>query len=708
MKKRPLCMLCVMFLFIQIFRQAPVEAPASSIFSEMTGNIDAILNGQIYKKEQKEKYQILYLKNNSITYQDQTYKESRIMVYDDSFHHVKIGQVIKIKGTLKLFEEARNPGNFDAKLYYGKQKFYGTMWGKEILSVKGTEWSFHEHLYLLRQSWNHLIMEYMGEEQGTILCAILLGEKGGVEEEIKELYQKNGYGHILAISGLHISFIGTGCYHILRKFGLGYYLSGTAAIVILSLYVLLLGFSVSVFRAFVMLLLRIVADITGRVYDMCTALAVSAAMLVSYDSNYLTDASFQLSYGAILAILFVTPAIKKLVGKQGKLWNSFYVSVSVQVALIPITLWWFYEISLYGILWNLLIIPLMSVVMTAGMIGSLLPLKHIWFFICRLILDVFECVGEFGNLLPANRIVIGRPSAMAVALFYVWLLFFLLLMKYVPQYKKLACIGFIVVSLFFVKMPNGDVEITMLDVGQGDCIYIRGPYGKDYLIDGGSSDINQVGKYRIESFLKYKGVGSLEYVFVSHGDLDHYSGIQEMIQRENYSVKIRNLIFANNYTKDEALLQLGKEAVNRGITVCVLEQNQLMEEGPMQMKCIGTNTDEYVGNEGSMVLELALHDFSIIFTGDIELEAEERLIDDIKREYTILKVAHHGSQNGTTEAFLDKTKPKIALISAGKSNKYGHPHTTVLERLEERNITTFCTSQCGSITIKSNGNSLTF
>lgn len=708
MKNRPFCLVLMALLLFQSFRQAQIEVPASSIFYENEAVENAALRGQVYKKEQREEYQILYLKNNSITYQNHIYEESRIMIYDDSFEQVKIGQFMNIEGDLKRFEEAANPGNFDAQKYYAKENMHGKMWIKGACEVWGQGKQLQESLYECRQIAKQTIMKYMGEGKSSILTAMLLGEKGGIDEETKELYQKNGYGHILTISGLHISFIGLGIYHLLRKAGVGYGLGGVLSVGILLLYVIMIGFSVSVFRAFLMLLLRIGADMSGRVYDILTALLLSASIIVSYNPLYLSDASFQLSYGAILAILFVAPACKKVLGDYGKKSDSFYVSLAVQLALFPITLWWYYEISTYGILWNLLIIPLMSILMTTGVMGVILPMKNLWFSICSMILSVFEWIGQVGNRLPGSRIVLGRPSVVAVIVFYVWLCIFVWLSKYEVKYRKGILLGLAVAVLLFVKVPNGKVEITMLDVGQGECIYIKGPYGKDYLFDGGSSSVNQVGKYRIESFLKYKGVGSLEAVFLSHGDMDHCNGIEELLKRQEFGVKIHKLILADNFETDSGLESVRTTAVENKVEVYRMTKSNSIKEGEMCIRCLGPAEKNLEGNAGSMVLELTFKQFSMIFTGDVEAEGEEQIIDEIIEPYALLIVSHHGSKNGTTESFLAKTRPKLALISAGANNSYGHPHEEVLKRLNQFGSKVLCTAEVGAITVKTNGNSLTF
>lgn len=724
MKKRPLCVLCIALLMIKgvllliTSGESPVKIPASSIFYEMgeeKQDREILIQGQVYKKADTSNYQILYLKNNS---------EPNIIVYDDSFANIPIGKTIVVKGKAQRFAGARNPGNFDAKVYYAKQKIYGMVWSTEIVLVTGKEAAIPEALYRLRRAWNGMIAEHMSEENGAVLCAMLLGEKSGMEEEMKELYQKNGISHILAISGLHISFIGLGIYRLLRKAGVPYGVSGILALAVLGGYVLMIGISVSVFRAFVMLLFRIGADMSGRVYDMLTTLMVSAAFLILYQPLFFLDAAFYMSYGAILGILFLLPEFKRIAIPKGAL-----ASVAINAILFPVLLWFYFEFPVYSILLNLVVIPLVSAVLAFGMFGSLgclvwEPLGSGILFICDKILQLFARLGEIGAELPFARIVFGKPEWWKGLLYYGVLVIGLTLFrrcKRVHERKEgaprekmhfrkrcmrflpgIVCIAFpLFVICLFTKFPNGKLQVTMLDVGQGDCIFMKGPTGITYLIDGGSSDVERVGKYRMEPFLKSQGVANLDYVFVSHGDSDHYSGIAEMLERQRFGVKIRMLVLPSNYKRDEKLVALAKLAWEQSVEVGVMDSGMVITEKELNIRCIWPDTSGLLGNAGSMVLSVTFGQFDMLLTGDVEGEGEEALVQKLKgKSYEVLKVAHHGSKNSTGEALLKIVQPDISLISAGRDNSYGHPHTETMERLREAGSKIYRTMDAGAIRLE--------
>lgn len=206
MKKRPLCYVCLVFLLIKsvlllLTGGQSGGLSADSIFQEEKEK-EVILQGQVYQKTSTSKMQILYLKNNSINSQNESFYESKIIVYDKTFQNIAIGKTVKLRGKANVFETAHNPGNFDQRQYYAKQNIYGMVWGEQIMEVSGKTNRLMNSLYGLKQAWKEKLTETMGEKNGAVLSAILLSEKKEMDAEIKELYQKNGIGHVLAISGV--------------------------------------------------------------------------------------------------------------------------------------------------------------------------------------------------------------------------------------------------------------------------------------------------------------------------------------------------------------------------------------------------------------------------------------------------------------------------------------------------------------------------
>lgn len=212
MRNRPLCSICLFICLIICIgtvcgREKLIkELRPSAAELHMQNGEEVFLTGTLYQKTDKEKYQLLYLKDNSIKYRQQSLKESKLIIYDEERKKVNIGDVLIVSGEISFFESARNPGNFDSKLYYQKQDIHANVWAVSIQKQKNSPHTFYEDmkntLYQFRKKWKSSLCEVMGEKDGNTLSAMLLGEKAQMDEELREFYQANGIGHILAISGV--------------------------------------------------------------------------------------------------------------------------------------------------------------------------------------------------------------------------------------------------------------------------------------------------------------------------------------------------------------------------------------------------------------------------------------------------------------------------------------------------------------------------
>lgn len=722
MKERKLFIFCLSFLMTSfLLIQFCGEYFLKAIYlSKIEENIPSgswvTAAGQLYRKEEASDYQILYLKNISITYQKQSIKESQIIIYNkDKNIETKIGNQIRVYGTLRVFEPASNPGNFDQKFYYQRQNIYGYIWADTVEVDDISKHLLRNILYELRKGWSNYLNDVAGEKYGGILSAMLLGEKTSMDAEVKELYQVNGIAHVLAISGLHLSLIGHGFYQIVRKSSGSYLIGGIVGLIFMTLYIMMIGVSVSALRAVVMFILRVIADMSGRVYDALTAVSLAAVIVILWRPLSFYDGGFLLSFGAIIGILFLNPLLIGEKKNKSFLYGLIMANLSIQTVTFPILLYHYYEFPLYSILLNLIVVPLMSVILFFA-ISSILA-GSVWSDMgdltiqgCVWILKGYEWLCNHILELPGARVITGQPKIWGIAVYYLCVALVIwtahLIKKVKGREMILAGIWVLGGVILFSSCPNpsrNELEITMLDVGQGDCFFIQ---QDDFscLIDGGSSSEKQIAKYRIEPFLKCKGLAELDYVFVSHGDLDHINGIQEMIERQREGVRINSLVLPEQSVWDDALWKLARKAREEGIKVSIIRAGESMMTGKLKVECLyPLNGMQGIasGNETSLVLDVSYLDFDMLFTGDVENEGEKKLMSVLKKQYDVLKVSHHGSKNSTTEVFLDVVEPKIGLISAGKNNSYGHPHKETLERLEEVECRVWSTVESGAVTIMS-------
>ncbi len=325
----------------------------------------------------------------------------------------------------------------------------------------------------------------------------------------------------------------------------------------------------------------------------------------------------------------------------------------------------------------------------------------------HLMLVFYEKCCGFCLDLPDSQWIIGCPKAWQIVGFLG------ILAGLVAWNHKLSKLHFwqgVLCALFVLtfKMPQG-LQITMVDVGQGDCIYLEEESGVRMLIDGGSSDKSNVEKYQMIPYLKYEGVSYLDAVVVTHPDSDHISGIRAMLEEDTDGITVGALYLPDvgERSRSEAYHELEKLAEEAGISVRYLGLGDRLHCGKVMLTCLhplkGWETED--ANAYSTVLHLRYGSFSALFTGDLEGQGEEMVLDVIRGQMseepplTLLKVAHHGSRNSTGEAFLQAVNPQIALISAGRDNRYGHPHEELLERLSDHGCRIYRTHEQGAVTI---------
>lgn len=766
MIKRPLCIAAVAFLSAQAilaWNGFSEDLKPSGLEQSAHEGDNVSMTAVVFRREEKQNSQVYYLKDCEVHLGKQILYENKILIYFKTNptitnqYFIPVGSKVKATGELSFFEKPRNPGNFDQKFYYQKQGIHAQIWADKIEAINSHVYPLRERLACLRARWKQLLIKQLGENYGNSMSAILLGEKSGMDSELKKLYQGSGIAHIFAISGLHMSFLGLGLYNILRKCRFPYWLAGTIGILFLSSYTLMIGCGVSSLRALIMFLIRIGADMTGRTYDLPTSLAAAAAVIAGWQRLYLLDAGFLLSFGALLGIAAVNPLLTKAFlpenpslkkAKTGHkkackmsdcikvyvytFMQSICASLSINLILFPIMLYFYFEFPPYSLILNLIVIPLMSAVLGAGITGSVLSILSGMaggFLLqgCKAVLWLYEKLCQAAMFLPFSRIVTGKPAKWWIVIYYI-LLFLVCVCLYVenrreekinPQRQRIhrgsrmrylagaVLAGWLLIPFAAERLMRlNKVSVTMIDVGQGDGIYLRGPAGRHYLIDGGSSDISSVGEYRLEPFLKSQGVHRLDYVFISHGDMDHISGIQEMLANQKMGIRIQTLVLPPVNVQDESLQNLAELAAQYHTRVTAIEAGQILKEKGLKLTCIAPEED-YAGESGnsaSMVLDLNYGAFDMLFTGDLEGEGEKEVEQKGRlRRYDILKVPHHGSGKSSSQEFLSQTQPLAALISAGVDNQYGHPHKDTLERLRQAGSKVYCTKDCKAVTVLSDG-----
>ena len=694
----------------------------------------------------------------------------------DLFLSLHIGDIVMFRGKCAEPQRATNPGQFDMCGYDHARNIYFTMRDAELIQSCRTKLSLltpwnkaRDILWDLRFRMQKGLAEVFGQEDASYMAAILLGDRSGLTEEGKRLFQDGGLAWLLAVSSLHITLAGRGMYRLLRRLRRSFVFASVFALFTVLSCLILTGGTLSAQRACIMFTFWLGSQILGRTEDRLTSLGAAAILILTRQPYALFESSFQISCICILSMELLPGAVRKAMGtgspalaagmKQPDGWvaaasGSLLRSASIQTGILPVMLWWFYQISPYGILLHPVLLPAMTLLVGFGLsgalCGALLTAAGIPFPMhtlihaagllltgpCHYLITFFLVLCRIMQDLPGSVLILGRPDLMQVVLYYILLGGFLLVMKrrdpaicgntraatgcgtvsarksgLSAKLTVLFLTVMMITMLIFRRRPA--FRYTCLDVGQGSCSLIE---CGDYvcLFDAGSSSVQDVWKYRIDSTLKYYGISEIDTVFLSHGDMDHINGIGQMFSAyhrnlagENAGdVSIRQLCLPDLPAEDEQLTEIREAAERLRIPVGYVSEGSFVhEESPQNMAsdnlklCILSPSEGRLtgnGNEDCIVMQVSYRNVQILLTGDLELEGEEQFVkhyaqkEEIKRNtdvddgiYRILNAGHHGSRNATSEAMLKLVQPDLVIISCGKNNRYGHPSEEMLQRLEE-------------------------
>ncbi len=674
--------------------------------------------------------------------------------------------------------EAYNPGQFDYAMYLKGQgicseESYLAFRGegsersgfaaKIIRSLKRVSGIFSDALDL-----------GLDAKDAGLYKALLLGEKDAPDPAIRDLYRTSGIAHLLAVSGLHVSMLGMGVFGLLRTRKHSRAGAGLAAGILVFIYLLMIGVPGSGLRASVMLLFVFAAGAAGRIYDMRSALFAALILMILLQPYQLFQSGFQLSFAAVFGIAVVSDetvrgieqiaessSAKASGGRRVRKINRLsgwmrvlVVSLSIQLVTLPITIWHYYLFPLYGLVLNLIVVPLMGAVLMSGM--GVLVIMMVCAFPAALmsgsfhpkpgllsaaaaapghyILLFYERLSSLSIQLPFSSILFGRPELWQILVYYAVLGGALLLILKIPPeaaetaesertpaqrysrrgsslpYIRIAALSLVLIlntmTLHHIK-PTG-VMVTALDVGQGDGFLIE-TKKHTVLVDCGSSGNTQLGSRILAPLLYAKGIRMIDCALVSHADADHVNGLIYLMEEEE-GIRVKQLVLpgpARGHEKYEALLSAFHRQTSSGEGESYLaEREEILSDKGMRISCIyaGTSSETDNINCHSPAVLLESGPFRMLFTGDMSAAEEDEVCRRWEERYpgkhiTVLKAAHHGSDTSTSARLLETIHPKYAVISAGRNNRYGHPSKEVTDRLSSYGAELLETFQGGAITI---------
>lgn len=805
--RRPLCLLCLIYVFLIMLCMTFMSQKPED---RQDNDQNVRFCGKVYNMGVKNNHTVIYLKNSKkdisvICYLSENLENTSQYDSEDTSKNLsenasdclseytsknsigkklKIGNTVVVQGKVRQFESATNDGQFDMKEYYAIMGMDFSMTGCSYEIVSETYWPVRHGLYVIKNSLSNVLDVSMSKEDAGVLKAMLFGDKTGMDEEIKELYQRNGIAHIIAVSGLHITLWGMGLCRLLRKIRIPLSVANSVSFLFVVMYGLLTGSQASAVRSIIMFSLFLFSEVVHRTYDLMTAMSLSAALLLFWNPLYAYYSGFLLSFSAVAGIAFILPFITGL-SKQQKLIDamvlkkdtivgkiikkikkfivsSFRVSLSVLISTLPIQIYFFYTFSIYSLILNILITPFVGILMVVGMAGAVIGVimpgmgKGILWF-CHLILSGYEKLCLLFDELPFAHPVIAKPEIHKIVIYYCVLFLLCLcssdcgkrwmkkgkkrLTEIIPKYGRrivvnvekyrafLAGLLLLLNSILLCVHSVNDTTLTMLDVGQGDCFVLEEIGGLCMMIDGGSSSVSDVGKYRISPFLRSHGIQTVDFVFLTHADKDHTNGVLELLENpKSNRISIRYLVLTDYAKENEAYQTILSAAQKSGTQVLYFSEGDHIEGNDFMLTCLypgkasGKGKDDNGGingnqgkdnnkitsiinpdeNDRSMVLLLECQKQKLLFMGDLTAAYENEIMKSPylrNSSISLLKLGHHGSRFSSSEAFLENFMPKIGLVSAGADNSYGHPHSETLERLAKIGTIVYRTDELGATKI---------
>lgn len=668
------------------------EIISSPIEKEYTNSYKCIINGKKY---------IIYIKKSQKKFE--------------------YGDIIEINGKFQRPSGRRNYKGFDYSIYLKSKKIFGSInaeSAKKIDSVFSKNYrKNYGMLTNLKNSYNYKVFKKknliinrinknLSDGNNKLLIGILLGDTESMPEEIKENFRLSNLSHMIAVSGDHFSYIILAVTFLLRKVKFKR-LNEIITIFVIIFFMSLTGMTASVVRAGIMAIILILGSMFNRKNDILNSMALSLFIQMIFNPYVIFDIGLQLSYGGVIGITFFNKIYENLFDKihKGSINSAISVTLAANTAIMPIMIYNFNTISFTFVISNLLAGSIMAILVILGFISVIFNIKIIYFLI-NIFVSALNIISKVCAHLPLSNIYVKTPFLWEIILVYflIFIIHEVAMNKEVIQKKSIKIIASFSMFLFLfanINIPTNNLIINFIDVGQGDSCLIRNQNVTILIDSGGSTDSRfDVGKNTLFPYLLDRRITKLDYIFVSHFDADHSEGFLYVMK----NLKIKNAIIPTQAEESKIYEEFIKLCEEKKINLIFASQGDLFKIANIYIEVMHPNKNfiaENKMNNNALVMKLSFYNYSMLFTGDIEKEAEGILVNEYheKLNSSILKVGHHGSKTSSSEEFLNYVNPKIALIGVGENNKFGHPNDVTISNLEKRNVKIFRTDKMGEIYI---------
>ena len=656
---------------------------------------------------------------------------------EEKINSLREGMHVRLEGLLVLPELPRNPGQFNRRIYESGKKIDFYLENPTVLEVKEQRSGVREVVEIWKTEMMNRCEKIYPDAEASILEAMLFGEKRELSGDIKELYQAAGISHVLVISGLHISLLALAVAGILRRLGFPMPVWVILSVGVLAGYGILIGQPTTAVRALLMFFVLQGARLLGRSYDLLSALAFAGILMLLDNPDLILDGGCRLSFCAVIGVGWYVSEKNKIFrsigekekrknrGKGGKGSSAGAILENIRAGwylwlfTLPVMLDTFYQVSVVGILWNLVAIPLLPVIIASGGLGVVLAGWNI--FLGSLagspaygMLQLYQEIGNISEKLPVGMWTPGQPSKPVIAGYYLVIFLLVLVEKQLIKREKrwkirkifpgMELCSMLLLLLLMAHPWQQREKITFLDVGQGDASLLQSG-GQTLLLDGGSTSQKNVGTYVILPYIKQQGISCLEAVVLTHTDQDHINGVTEVLEEGKKGwLTVKNLMYPYWMEGTEQGKQLKKLAEEAGASCRKIRAGDRLTIGKAEAVVLYPKEQEKIAepNAGSLVLFWKWEGVRAMFTGDLPEEKERELLQNLPA-CEILQVGHHGSATSTCREFLEQVQPSLAVISCAMKNRYGHPSPDTVDRLKKTGCEIRYTMKSGAITIRKRG-----
>jgi len=733
--------------FLYAYLRQPLPPPSTPPEEMIT------LEGKVVSVPDMRRDRVRFLINTS------DFGQVRVTTEKDS--PVRYGDVVKLEGKLKEPRGFLNPGmtNYGDRLR--RQGIFYRVWSRDVLVIKEGK-SLWGAFFALRSALANQMEEDFTSDVASFLKAVILGYSD-IDKDLRNSFNRSGTAHILAVSGTHLTLLSASLFLIFRLLilrlpaplylRLSQHVTATGLALLLSLpplffYTLISGARIPTIRSLIMILSFITAALLGRSKHWPSALALAAFAVLLWQPAAVFDISFQLTFVAVLSILLLSKWFimreedsetdqmgqdsepgkieqQSLKEKRFRYFsNSFsrhcsryfkaliVVSIAAAIGTAPLVASYFHRVSLISPISNLLIMPLTGfLVVPLGLFHTLLMLFFGGSFLASVLqplVSFFLAIVRFFGAIPYASTPVGAPLLWQIGLFYL-----ALFLPFSPKYRAFALVVVVAFVSFAGTIGNG-FELALLDVGEGESLYLRLPDQKNILIDTGGLRFYDIGSSVVAPFLLGQGVRNIDTVILTHSDFDHSGGLRSIAD----SLSIGE-VWWNGYSSKKKSNKIEKLAEDlAGIPFHVVKRGDYLEGNGYRIEVLhpdesfsakskGTGKGKrkhkryQSSNNNSLVLKLILNSRNFLLTGDIEKVAEDYLVNNegTGLKSLLLKVPHHGGKSSATRDFLALVAPEIAIISAGKNNRFRHPHIETLKRLATTGARIYRTDRDGAVVI---------